>query len=92
MNKKKKYPPAFKARVALEALKEEKTIAQISAEYEIHSNLVSKWKKQLKDNIASVFEGKTGIEPGVDGQLDNLYKEIGKLQVQNEWLKKKLSL
>ena len=55
MKKQKKYPPAFKARVALEALKEEKTIAQISAEYEIHSNLVSKWKKQLKDNITTVF-------------------------------------
>ena len=58
MKKQKKYPPAFKARVALEALKEEKTIARISAEYEIHSNLVSKWKKPLKDNIATVFEGR----------------------------------
>ena len=84
MQKKKKYPPAFKARVALEALKEEKTIAQISAEYEIHSNLVSKWKKQLKDNIRN--------EPEGDHKVDNLYKEIGKLQVQNEWLKKKLGL
>ena len=92
MQKKKKYPPAFKARVALEALKEEKTIAQISAEYEIHSNLVSKWKKQLKDNITAVFDGKTSNEPDPDYKVDNLYKEIGKLQVQNEWLKKKLGL
>jgi len=92
MQKKKKYPPAFKARVALEALKEEKTIAQISAEYEIHSNLVSKWKKQLKDNIALVFTSKTSNDPQVEQQADNLYKEIGKLQVDNEWLKKKLGL
>lgn len=90
MKKKKKYPPAFKARVALEALKEEKTLAQISSEYEIHSNLVSKWKKQLKDNIALVFTGKASNNQQMEHQADNLYKEIGKLQVENEWLKKKL--
>jgi len=94
MKKQKKYPPAFKARVALEALKEEKTIAQISAEYEIHSNLVSKWKKQLKDNITTVFEGKNknSIELNSEQKVDSLYREIGKLQVHNEWLKKKLGL
>ncbi len=94
MKKQTKYPPAFKARVALEALKEEKTIAQISSEYEIHSNLVSKWKKQLKDNIAAVFEGKckNSIAVGDDQKIDSLYREIGKLQVHNEWLKKKLGL
>ena len=92
MKKHKKYPPAFKARVALEALKEEKTIAQISSEYEIHSNLVSKWKKQLKENISAVFERKNNNDPGADNQQDNLYKEIGRLQVHNEWLKKKLGL
>jgi len=92
MQKKKKHPKEFKARVALEALKEEKTIAQISSEYEIHSNLVSKWKKQLKENIAAVFDNKNNADPAAERQLDNLYKEIGKLQVQNEWLKKKLGL
>lgn len=94
MKKQKKYPPAFKARVALEALKEEKTIAQISAEYEVHSNLVSKWKKQLKDNITSVFEGrnKNSCELDSEQKVDSLYREIGKLQVHNEWLKKKLGL
>lgn len=92
MKKRKKYPPAFKARVALEALKEEKTIAQISAEYEVHGNLISKWKKQLKENIVEVFNGKNSNDPETDRQTDNLYKEIGRLQVQNEWLKKKLGL
>ncbi len=92
MQKKKKYPPAFKGRVALEALKEEKTIAQLSSKYEIHSNLISKWKKLLKENIVLVFQGKNNSEPEAARQVDNLYKEIGRLQVQNEWLKKKLGL
>ena len=53
--KKKKYPKEFKARVAMEAMKNEKTLAQISSEYEVHSGLVTKWKKQLKDNMANIF-------------------------------------
>ncbi|MCD4779254.1 MAG: transposase, partial [Candidatus Omnitrophica bacterium] len=53
MKKRKKYPKELKARVALEAIKGEKTIAQISSEYEIHSNMITKWKKQLKENISN---------------------------------------
>ncbi|MCK5015057.1 MAG: transposase [Candidatus Omnitrophica bacterium] len=55
MQKRKKYPKEFKARVALEALKGEKTTAEISSEYEVHSNMVTKWKKQLKDNMSELF-------------------------------------
>ncbi|MFH1775996.1 MAG: transposase [Candidatus Omnitrophota bacterium] len=55
MKKRKIYPKEFKARVALEAVKETKTIAELSSEYEIHSNMISKWKKQLHDNIADIF-------------------------------------
>ncbi len=90
--KKKKYGKEFKARVALEAIKGEKTIAQISSEYEIHSNMVTKWKKQLKENIANIFIRKNEQEPNAERKIDNLYKEIGRMQVENAWLKKNLGL
>jgi transposase-like protein len=90
--KKKKYPKEFKARVALEALKGEKSIAQISSEFDVHSNMVSKWKKQLKDNIANIFIRKNEQEPDAERQIDNLHRQIGKQQVEIDWLKKNLGL
>lgn len=92
MKKRKLYPKEFKARVALEALKEIKTIAELSAEYEIHSNMITKWKKQLHDNIADIFIRKGDQEPNAQQQIENLYKEIGRIQVENSWFKKKLGL
>ena len=91
MNK-KKYGKEFKAKVALEAIKGEKTIAEISSEYEIHSNMVSKWKKQLKENVANIFIRKNEQEPTAERKIENLYKEIGRMQVENSWLKKNLGL
>ncbi len=92
MMKRKKYPKEFKARVALEALKSEKSIAQISAEYEVHSNMITKWKKQLKENMANIFIRKNEQEPDDKQLIDNLYRQIGKSQVEIDWLKKKLGL
>ncbi|MFA4889477.1 MAG: IS3 family transposase [Candidatus Omnitrophota bacterium] len=90
MKKRKLYPKEFKARVALEALKEAKTIAELSSEYEVHSNMINKWKKQLHDNIADIFIRKNDQEPDAQQQIENLYKEIGRIQVENTWFKKKL--
>jgi transposase-like protein len=92
MKKRKVYPKELRARVALEAIKENKTVAQISSEYEVHSNMVSKWKKHLQDNIADIFIRKNEKDPNAQEQIDNLYKEIGRIQVENGWLKKKLGL
>ena len=92
MKKRKVYPKELRARVALEAIKENKTVAQISSEYEVHSNMVSKWKKHLQDNIANIFIRKNEKDPDAEQQIDNLYKEIGRIQVENGWLKKKLGL
>ena len=92
MKKRKIYSKELKARVALEALKEAKTIAELSSEYEVHSNMISKWKKQLQDNITDIFIRKNEQEPDTQQQIDNLYKEIGRIQVENVWLKKKLGL
>ena len=92
MKKRKIYSKELKARVALEALKEAKTIAELSSEYEVHSNMISKWKKQLQDNMADIFIRKNEQEPDARQQIENLYKEIGRIQVENAWLKKKLGL
>ena len=70
MKKRKVYPKELRARVALEAIKENKTVAQISSEYEVHSNMVSKWKKYLQDNIADIFTRKNEKDPGAEQQID----------------------
>jgi len=88
--KRKKYPKEFKARVALEALKGDKSIAQISSEYEVHSAMIAKWKKQLKENVPDIFIRKNERDPSAELQVDNLYKQIGRQQVEIDWLKKKL--
>jgi transposase-like protein len=92
MKKRKIYPKEFKARVAYEALQEHKTIAQISSEYEVNANLVTKWKKQMKDGMADIFTRKNEREPSEKELIDKLYKQIGKSQVEIDWLKKKLGL
>ena len=92
MKKRKIYPKELRARVALEALKETKTIAELSSEYEVHSNMISKWKKHLQDNIANIFTRKNEQEPNDKELIENLYKQIGKSQVEIDWLKKKLGL
>ena len=90
MKKRKQYPKEFKARVALEAIKEAKTIAELSSEYEVHSAMITKWKKQLQENIADIFTRKNEQEPDDKQLIENLYKQIGKSQVEIDWLKKKL--
>jgi transposase-like protein len=90
MKKRKQYPKEFKARVALETIKGEKTIEQISSEYEVHSNMVTKWKKQLQENIGDIYMRKNDREPNDQELIDKLYRQIGKSQVEIDWLKKKL--
>jgi transposase len=89
MRKNRKHSGDFKGKVALEALKGLKTMAELSSEYEVNSNLISKWKKQLLQNLPDLF--KTGLNKTNDAEeeKEDLYKEIGKLQVENEFLKKK---
>jgi len=92
MKKRKKYPIEFKARVAIEAIKGEKSIAQISSEYEVHGSMIIKWKKHLQDNIANIFLSKSEQDSDDKELIDNLYRQIGKSQIEIDWLKKKLCL
>lgn len=92
MKKRKKYPIEFKARVALEAIKGEKSIAQISSEYEVHGSMIIKWKKHLQDNVANIFLSKNEQDSDDKELIDNLYRQIGKSQIEIDWFKKKLCL
>ena len=83
MKKRKIYPEELKARVALKALQETRTIAELSSEYEVHS---SQWKKRLQENIADIFIRRNKQEPGDKELIENLYKQIGKSQVEIDWL------
>lgn len=87
----KKFGKEFKAKVALEAMKGLKTSAEISSEYAVHPSQIAQWKKELREGLADVFKGKKSPEEKSKDQLiDELYKQIGQLQVENGWLKKKL--
>ena len=89
----KKFETGFKAKVALEAFRSEKTLAQISSEYGVHANLISRWKQELLQGAAEVFGNKNNKQDnGQEEKIDKLYKSIGELKVENDWLKKKLQL
>lgn len=88
--KAKKYTAGDKAKIGLEALKGNLTYAQISSKYAVHSTQINKWRKVLKDGMVSLFNKspqKTDLEK--DELIDDLYKQIGQLTVERDWLKKK---
>ena len=82
--KRKRYDSDFKARVALEALKGERTIQQIAKEYEVHPVQVSEWKKRMAQGASEVFEGsgRKSQENDFDRERDNLHRKIGQLSVE----------
>jgi transposase len=87
----KRYDKAFKAKVALEALKGEKTLQELATTYAVHPNMIALWKKQVLEHASMVFEkeGKEKASEEAERQKDELYKQIGQLQVENDYLKKK---
>jgi len=92
MGKRKSYSPEFKAKVAIEAIKGEKTISQIASEFDVHPILVSKWKKQFLENSHKVFSSEGDKEKELQKTIDELYKQIGQLKVERDFLSKKLGL
>jgi transposase len=85
-----------KAQVALNAIKSDKTIAQISSSFQVHPTQISLWKKQAMDNLSELFVDKRKKERQKEfdrqSELDNLYKIIGQRETELDWLKKKLSV
>lgn len=87
----KRFRAAFKAKVALEALKELKTLNQISQEFGVHSNQISLWKKELLTRSEELFGTNKDKEKAHNAELiPRLYQQIGQLKVELDWLKKKV--
>ena len=87
----RKHSPAFKAKVALEALRGDKTIAEIASQYEIHPNQITQWKKQLSEEAAGIFANGSSRKPQDEKALiKKLYQEIGQLKVEKDFLEDSL--
>lgn len=88
--KRKRYSKEFKARVALEAIKGQKTVNELASEYGDQVTLIDTWKKQALAGLPEVFgQGRQREEEAAEVEKDRLYRQIGKLQVEVDWLKKK---
>ena len=89
---KRRHSAAFRARVALEAAKQTKTLAELAGRYQVHSVQISQWKKQLLDGIESLFrDGRRRDHDETQVIQAELYEQIGRLKMELEWLKKKVA-
>jgi len=86
----KKYSKELKARIALDAIKGQKTMSELASEYGVHANQISRWKKQLLESAPDIFTwGKDKEAEKKEVERDRLYKKVGQLQIEVDWLKKK---
>ena len=93
MRKRKSYTAAFKAKVALEAIKGQRTINEIASAYEVHPNQVTQWKKQATSQLGEIFSnGRVRADAAEEELRNQLYQQIGQLKVELDWLKKKSGL
>ncbi len=90
--KRKQYRSEFKAKVALAALKNEETVAQLAARYEVHPTMIHTWKRNLLEGAANIFDKGHKQNKQSEAKVDELYRHIGKLKVERDFLSKKLSL
>ena len=92
-NTRKSHPPSLKAKVAVEAIKAQKTTSQIAQMFAVHPTQVGGWKKQALDGLPDIFgNGREQVRQQFDAEKDELYKQIGQMKVELDFLKKKAGL
>ena len=89
----KRFSNEFKAKVALAALKGDKTMNELASEFEVHPTQVSAWRNELKDRATEIF-GTPRDRAGENKNelIDELYKNLGQMKIEHDWLKKKLNV
>ena len=89
----KQHSPAFKARVAIEAIRGERTLSQLSSQFKVHAIQIGKWRKSALEQLPEIFvDGRTRKGQSEESGKDALYEEIGRLKVELDWLKKKVGM
>ena len=89
----RQHPPAFKAKVAMEAVKETKTIAELSSQFDVHSTQIKKWRQILESGAQGLYtDHHEKREREKDDLITRLYEQVGRLQIQVAWLKKKMGI
>jgi len=87
--KRRTFSAAFKAKVAIEALQERKTLAEITHQFGVHSNMVKRWKQEFVSRSTEIFETKSASND-FESEREKLYAKIGQLEMEKDWLKKNL--
>jgi len=89
--KRRRFSSEFKAKVAIEAIRGQRTVAELAGQYEVHPNQIAQWKKQLLDGAAQLFRRGAGADrQDQDDLTAKLYQQIGQMKVELDWLQKKL--
>jgi transposase-like protein len=89
--KRRRFSGEFKSKVAVEAIKGQRTVAELAGQYQVHPNQITQWKKQLLDGAAQVFSHRPDADRQHQDELTaKLYQQIGQMKVELDWLQKKL--
>lgn len=91
--KKRKHPPSFKATVGLEAIKEQQTISQLASRFDLHPTQVRRYRDHVRSHVSDLFKDDVSKQLASKDQLiDRLYRQVGSLTMEMDWLKKKLGV
>ena len=88
----KKYDSKFKAQVGIKALKETETMAELSSKFEVHRSMIQQWKGVILENAHELFDLNSNRTKELENDIESLYKNVGMLEVENDWLKKKVNI